>query len=280
MWRLYVVSSASTRISPGSARLIARTNASSSTPPSARGTSPAAVRTSAPRTARLRPTRFSHVRLCDSFSPSDGATAERRPHQRVGDPVGVEAVARLVQRRPDRLEVVGPVAGRQADVPVRERRAERVRGRVEPPRARPSKPSVGATRSANARCASGGEVAVQERRVDLGRGGDELGQRRAQHGEHLVHLASSSSRARSRRAAACTAVGPLEALGVAALQLDVRRADTAGTRRSRRPARLDPRVVPARAACGVISTRSSVGTRRAFSQSRRVTRIRLASSES
>ncbi len=35
-----------------------------------------------------------------------------------------------------------------------------------------------------------------------------------------------------------------------------------------------------RAAARVISSRSSVGTRRAFSQSRRVTRIRLRSSES
>ena len=45
-------------------------------------------------------------------------------------------------------------------------------------------------------------------------------------------------------------------------------------------ARLDPGVVAARGLRSVISSRSSVGTRRAFSQSRRVTRIRLASSES
>ena len=60
-------------------------------------------------------------------------SAERRAHQRVGDAVGVEAVARLVQRRPDRLEVVGPVARRQPHVAVRERGAERVCGRVEAP---------------------------------------------------------------------------------------------------------------------------------------------------
>ena len=74
MWRLYVVSSASTRMRPGSARLIARTNVSSSTP-SRLGNVSWSGAYQCSQKGRLRPTRFSQVRLCDSLTPSDGAPA-------------------------------------------------------------------------------------------------------------------------------------------------------------------------------------------------------------
>ena len=120
---------------------------------------------------------------------------------------------------------------------------------------------------------------MQERGVDLRRGRDELGERRPQDGEHLAHLGRRHpglvvvEQRRVRR------VGPLEALDVAALQLDVR----AQVRQERGEVvvrRASTQAWWPRAASRVISTSSSVGTRRAFSQSRRVTRIRLASSES
>ena len=115
-------------------------------------------------------------------------TAERRAHQRVGDPVRVEAVARLVQRRPDRLEVVGAVARREADVAVRERRAERVRRRIEAPgalleaerRRRPARRTGAARRGRTSRGGTTRRPPAPSR--------DELGQRGAEHREHLAHL--------------------------------------------------------------------------------------------
>ncbi len=82
---------------------------------------------------RLRPTRFSHVRLCDSLRPSEGECASERSLERGRDAVGVEAVARprASSTRASRARRV--VARRQPDVAGRERRAERVNGRVEPP---------------------------------------------------------------------------------------------------------------------------------------------------
>ena len=75
MWRLYVVSSASTRSSPGSARLIAAMNASKSTAPSCSGKVSWRGWYQCDQNGRLRATRFSHVRLCDSFTPNDVALA-------------------------------------------------------------------------------------------------------------------------------------------------------------------------------------------------------------
>ena len=127
------------------------------------------------------------MRLCDSLTPSEGALSSGVREERVGDPVRVEPVARLVQRRPDRLEVVRPVARREADVAVRERGAERVRGRVEPPGV-----ALEAERGDDAlgerALRVGREVALEERRVDLGGRGDDLGQRGPEHGEDLADL--------------------------------------------------------------------------------------------
>jgi hypothetical protein len=75
MWRLYVVSSASTRISPGSARLIAATNASMSTLASWSGNVSCSGSYQYDQNGRLRATRFSQVLLCDSFNPYEGELA-------------------------------------------------------------------------------------------------------------------------------------------------------------------------------------------------------------
>ena len=91
---------------------------------------------------------------------------------------------------------------------------------------------------------------------------------------------SSSSRARSRRAAPCRAGRPARSTRCSGASARRSSAGTGGTRRSRRCAAPRPRRGARWPPARVISTRSSVGTRQAFSQSRRVTRIRLASSES
>ena len=181
------------------------------------------------------------LRLVD---PERRRAVQRRAEKRVRDPVRVQPVPRLVHRRPDRLEVVGPVARREADVPVRERRAERVCGRVEPPGVvveahRPEHAlGEGALRL-------GREVAVEERRVDLRRRRHELGERRAQHGEDLLHLGRQHPGLVVVEERRVRAVGPLEALDVAPLQLDVRPQIGEERREVARAAGLDPRVVAA-----------------------------------
>ena len=77
--------------------------------------------------------RFSQSRLCDSPSPSDGAAGERRPLERGIAPLVRESVPALVHRRPDRAQVVRPVARRHPDVRARERGRERMHRRIEPP---------------------------------------------------------------------------------------------------------------------------------------------------
>ena len=143
-----------------------------------------------------------------------------------------------------------------------------------------SKPSVATYRSANARWRVRVEVAVQERRVD--RWGASRRARSEQAGAWRTPRAprSSSCPARSRRAARCRG---------SRRRLEAARRSGASSRFSRRygrkAAKSESRRASTqagwpRAAARVSSSASSDGTRRAFSQSRRVTRIRLASSES
>ena len=178
----------------------------------------------------------SALRLVDT---ERGCAAERRSHQRVGDAVGVEPVPGLVQRRPDRLEIVGPVARRQPDVPVRERRAERVLGRVEAPGAvhESERSRAPAPRTP---VALGIEGAVEKRGVHLRRGADELRQRRAQGGEDITHLARRHSRlvvVEQRRVRAGRRARSTRCSGASARRS---RAGRAETRRSRRCAGLRP----------------------------------------
>ena len=160
--------------------------------------------------------------------------------RRVGDAVRVEPVAGLVQRRPDRLEVVRAVARRQPDVAVRERRAERVRGRVEPPGA-----LLEAERRDDALREAPLRVGVERRRGGTTRRPRaRCGRARSAPGgvrEHLAHLGRRHPRLVVVEQRRVGRVGRLEALDVAALQLDVRRAGRGGRRRSRRSGEPRPR---------------------------------------
>ena len=159
--------------------------------------------------------------------------------------MGVEPVTRLVQRRPDRLEVVRPVARRQPDVAVRERRAERVRRRVEAPGAvleaeRPDDALRELAAAHRGRTMPWRNDASTSRRV-----ADELGQRRPQRREHVAHLGRRHPGLVVVEQRRVGQVGRLEALDVAALELDVR--PQVGEERGEVvvPPGLDPGVVPA-----------------------------------
>ena len=278
MWRLYVVSSASTRISPGSARLIARTKSSRSTEPSAgnvswSGSYQCSQNGSAPADEVLP---GPALRLVDA---ERRRAVERRAEERVGDPVCVQPVARLVERRPDRLEVVGLVPRREADVPVREGGAERVRRRVEPPG-----PALEAERR---------DDALRERALlrpaGRPRGGTRRRPRAPTRRSRSAPAAaprtpraprSSASRARSRPGAACTGCPTTRSTRCSGASARRSSGGREGTTRSRCSRRASTHAWCPRAPSRVISSRSAVGTRRAFSQSRRVTRTRLRSSES
>ena len=124
--------------------------------------------------------------------------------------------------------------------------------------------------------------AVHERvvavdRADLGDQRHELG---LQLLEDLAHLGRLHARLEVVEEGVVGLVVALEALDVAALQLD--RALELGPEELVvvLGSRAFAQTSCASAAAPVISAASSAGTRRAFSQSRRVVRIRLASSES
>jgi hypothetical protein len=87
---------------------------------------------------------------------------------------------------------------------------------------------------------------VEEGRVDLGGRGDDLRERRPQHGEHVAHLAGQHPRLEVVEERGVRAVGPFEALDIAPLELEVR--SQVGEERGEvvRPSRLDPGVVTAR----------------------------------
>ena len=112
------------------------------------------------------------------------------------------------------------VAGRQPDVARRERRAERVHGRVEAPRA---------VLEADRREDALGELSleclrvrhVEERRVDLRRLAHELRQHRLDRVEDLRDLGRLHERLVVVEQRRVRRVVPLEALDVAALQLEV-----------------------------------------------------------
>ena len=260
--------------------LIARENASSVDRAELLGEAPASGSGSqSVQNGRLRPTRFSHSRLCDSCSPSDArrraasGSSDRRCRARRGRGppravVDQSAISRSWSgsassggRRGSRTRCrTGARSGRAA---TRRRRSRGSRSRA----------------SANARWSSIGKSPSgtrRRRRAPPRR----AGQRRPEHVEHRFHLGRLHPRLvvveqRGRRASR-----PLEALDVAVLQLDVA---AQGGRKAAKSDDLRASIQAwwPRAASRVSSAlRARAGTRRAFSQSRRVTRIRLASSES
>jgi len=83
------------------------------------------------------------------------------------------------------------------------------------------------------------------RGVDLGGGADEIGQRRAQRGEHLAYLGGRHPGLVVVEQCRVRQVGRLEALDVAALQLDVPAQVRQEGGKVVVPPRLDPRVMPA-----------------------------------
>ena len=150
----------------------------------------------------LRPTRFSHMRLCDSWNADDTPCASgERVYARI-DLALVDAVPELVQAREDPVQRVLVEVRRQADVGGRERRRERVHRAVEPPGGAVHPPALEhPEREAALRVAR--EVAAQARVVDrLGvadsararAGGLPSARRRSSRPR------ASSCRARSRRA--------------------------------------------------------------------------------
>ncbi len=203
---------------------------------------------------------------------------ERCPLERGADAVGVEAVPGFVHRRPERVEPGRLVPRREPYIASRERGAEGVDGRIESPR-----PVLEADRRENpfSECALQlGRVGnVEERRVDPRRLTHQLGEHGPDRVEDLRHLGRLHQRLEVVQERGVGRVVPLEALGVALLQVEVplERREEGGEVVVR--AGVDPDLVSLRPGRS-ISVRRSVGTRLAFSQSRRVTRIRLASSES
>ena len=101
-------------------------------------------------------------------------------------------------------------------------------------------------RSANARWRSGGKSPWRKDASISGGGGDDLRQRRPQHGEHVAHLAGQHPRLEVVEERGVGAVGPLEALDVAPLELEVRPQVREERGEVVRPPRLDPGVVTAR----------------------------------
>ena len=135
MWRLYVVSSASTRMRPGSARLTAARKASRSTSPSCAGNVSCSGSYQWSQNGRERPDEVlpgAALRLVEAERRGVG---EQRALEGRRDSVRVVAVSRLVHRRPERVEAGLVVPRRHAHVAVRERRAERMHRRIEPVRA-------------------------------------------------------------------------------------------------------------------------------------------------
>ena len=273
----YVTSSESTRMRPGATRLMPRYHVSRSTVSSC-GKCCCSLGRKPRQNGSERPTRFSQVLLCDSPSPRRRG-GQRRPVERRVEPAVGEAVAALVQGRPDCAEVVGAVARRHADVAQRDPPGERVDGRIEPPRALveadPAQELLEELLLHGDRI-----VAVEERVVGrLARGRDDRCQLGAQHVEDRGHLGRLHAglvlveERVVRRFAWLHVLRPAQRDVVDTAEGGEEDAVVGGF------ARLEPGGVGLRALpqqCLAIS----FGTRRCFSQSRRVTRIRLASSES
>ena len=116
MCRLYVASSASTRMNDGRTSLMANRSRRAAL---AQGPGKAlwAAGKKCSQNGRLRPTRFSHSRDCDSWMPSETASPNGVPKWSRRQALLVDAVARFVQDAEEGLiEVVRVVAGGDAAV--------------------------------------------------------------------------------------------------------------------------------------------------------------------
>ena len=185
------------------------------------------------------------MRLCDSLRPRDGEPGERGPLEGRCDPVGVVAVARLVHRRPETVEAALE-ARRHAHVAPRERRAERVHGRIEPIR-----PLFEAECRQDAlvepHLRGDGVGQAKERRVDTRCLAHQLAQDRADRREHVGDLGGQHVRLEVVEQRGIRRVVPLEALDVPPLQLEIALERGEELREVVRRPRLDPHLV---AECG------------------------------
>ena len=212
--------------------------------------------------------------------PERRRACQRRSLERRGAAECVVAVPCLVHRSPERAETRLVVARCHAHVAVGERRAERVHGGIEAVRT-----LLESERREHALCelllAVGRKrLFLEERGVDRRRLAHELDEHRPNRLRTPRRPRTSACAARSRRGAACTASRPTRSSRRSVVSGRDCAVARGGSSRSRSFARASIQTWFPSAAARVISTRSSVGTRRSFSQSRRVTRIRLASSES
>ena len=134
MCRLYVASSASTRMNDGRTSLIGEVEVVERSRRSRRaGNAFCASGKKCSQNGRPRPTWFSHSRDCDSWMPSEQYVPSGVPKCSAGEPLLVDPVAGLVQDAEERLvEELRVVAGCDAAVAGADAGAERVRGDVEP----------------------------------------------------------------------------------------------------------------------------------------------------
>ena len=106
---------------------------------------------------RLRPTRFSHVRLCDSLTPSDGALSSgvRRSESAIPCAYSPWPASWSVDQTDSRSSGWYRVVRRTSRFVKEVQNGCAVGSSRQAPL---SKPSVATTRSANARCSSGGKA--------------------------------------------------------------------------------------------------------------------------
>ena len=256
MWRLYVVSSASTRISAGLGAVDRGHEASRSTLAELvrEGLLQRLVPVRPERAAARRrgsPTSGSATRS----SPSDGALASGVRSSEGRDAVRVEAVPRLVHRRPERVEPRRLCTASSAARPGVENEVQKGctvgSSRHEPF----SKPTVASTRSPNARCSSAANGTSRNDASTCGASRTSSGEHGPDRVEDLRDLGRRHERLEVVEQRRVRRVVPLEALGVALLQLEVPLERRGGRRRSRcsrarRPRSGVPARRPAASRCG------------------------------
>ena len=242
MWRLYVVSSASTRMRPGLGTVDGGEEGLQVDVSELRGEG---------LLQRLVPVEPERAAAPDEVLPGAalrlvqaqrGRAGERRALERRCDAVRVVPVPRLVHRRPERVEPGLVVPRRHAHVAGRERRAERMHGGIEPVRALlETEGREDALRELLllVRC----EWLFEERRVDARCFPHELRKDGADRPEHVGDLRGRHVRLEVVEEGRVRRVVPLEALDVPSLQVEVALERREELREVVRRSRLDPHPV-------------------------------------